>query len=72
MIADHVICTNCGEEMVVVPGTDVCPKCKRKGTLLWADEGQAEVEVPENAVVNLDDYENVVNETEGSVNFKNA
>lgn len=64
MVSDHVVCNNCCEEMFVIPGTEVCPKCKVKGVLSWVNEDEQEVEVSENEIINLDDYDNVVNETE--------
>lgn len=68
MNADRVQCSSCGEIMFVIPGTEVCPKCKLRGVLSWVDENQQEVEVAYNDVINLDDYENIVNETEESIN----
>lgn len=63
MIADNVICNNCDSQMFVIPGTEVCPICKRKGCLSWANEEQ-EIEVSSAEIINFDDYENVVNGTE--------
>lgn len=37
---DYVICCNCETEMLLDRGEDVCPVCKRIGTLMWADENQ--------------------------------
>jgi Archaea-specific RecJ-like exonuclease, contains DnaJ-type Zn finger domain len=68
MIADNVKCNNCNEEMYVVVGTEVCPKCKQRGMLSWVDENKQEIDVSESEIANLNDYENVVNETENSIN----
>lgn len=55
MIADNVKCINCGEEMFVVRGTEICPKCKKDGVLSWVDNDNQEIDVPEYKVINLDD-----------------
>lgn len=34
--ADHVVCANCGVEMLVDVGEDVCPCCAGYGCLMWA------------------------------------
>lgn len=71
ILADYVQCGNCEEIMYLVRGSDVCPKCKFKGCLAWADpdnEDNYEVEVHESEVANIEDYENVINETEHYVN----
>lgn len=66
--ADYVRCGYCEEEMYVLMTTDVCPKCKHRGGLEWADIERQEVEVEDSEIINLDDYENVMNDTEYSVN----
>lgn len=68
MIADSVKCTNCLKEMFVVPGTEVCPKCKSRAVLAWNNIDKQEVYVSESEIVNLNDYKNVVNNTEESIN----
>lgn len=39
-VVDHVICTNCSEEMYTRRGKDVCPHCGRSGYLMWASKEQ--------------------------------
>lgn len=67
MYADHVLCGVCEKELFVVVTTDVCPNCKVRGGLTFFDEDNPEVEVHESEVVNLDDRENVINDTEVSI-----
>lgn len=67
MYADKVKCNNCDEEMLVVVGTEVCPICKMRGSLVFVNENEPEVEVNESEIINIDDYQNVVNETEKSI-----
>jgi len=71
LTADYVQCGYCGEIIYVVMGSEVCPKCKHRGGLAWADPDNPdnqEVEVHRNEVANIDDYWDVVNETEKAVN----
>lgn len=60
MKADHVLCSSCNEEMYVVVGTKVCPNCRVKGTLEWADEEKPEKEVSITKISNYFDYKNVI------------
>lgn len=67
IVADYVKCGKCGEKMYLVRGSDVCPLCRHKGGLQWADLGNEdnyEVEVNESEIANIDDYEDVINDDE--------
>jgi hypothetical protein len=44
-IADHVKCSNCGTEMLVDVGMDVCPNCEKSGCLAWVNSEQPEVDL---------------------------
>lgn len=42
---DWVVCSNCGEIMLLPHGADKCPECKKAGCLGWASEYDIEHEV---------------------------
>lgn len=42
-VADHVICSQCDTEMLLSPGTEVCPVCGNEGCLGWVDNDKPEV-----------------------------
>jgi predicted RNA-binding Zn-ribbon protein involved in translation (DUF1610 family) len=44
MYLDHVKCMNCGKELFIERGSEVCPKCGAVGCLAWANEQEPEVE----------------------------
>lgn len=70
MNADFVVCNNCGKQMYVVVGTDVCPKCMHRGTLTWASDNEDDhmVDAFESDIVNWSNRKNVYNEKETAIN----
>ena len=42
---DHVICNDCGKEMIVPIGTEICPCCGSVGCMEWANQNEPEVEL---------------------------
>ena len=37
---DFVACSNCGEIMLVNLGKEICPHCKKDGSLMWENKEQ--------------------------------
>lgn len=53
---DWVVCTECGNKMLLPCGSDRCPECGKVGCLSWASEKVYEQEM---WLMDIDEIENV-------------